>query len=126
MATAKKKLNKNARAWVKALRSGKYKQTFGVLGTVNGFGEVCSNCVFGVLCELAVKAKVIKSKVSGHNISYNGNTAVPPTKVTNWVGLRTNWGDFDKTDLTTLNDENRRGFNEIADIIEQKAAELFV
>lgn len=37
--------------WVKALRSGKYKQGYGTLKQYNGFEEVY-HCCLGVLCEL--------------------------------------------------------------------------
>jgi hypothetical protein len=38
------------RQWVKALRSGKYKQTVGAMRRKDGKGEV-SHCCLGVLCE---------------------------------------------------------------------------
>jgi hypothetical protein len=130
MVTAKKtKLNKNARAWVKALRSGKYKQTKNVLTRVDvETGEIVGNCCLGVGCELAVKAKVIASPEIGlGGLEYDGENAILPTSVREWLGLKDETGNFSRG-ARNLSGENDGGksFKQIARIIEQKAAELFV
>lgn len=129
MATAKTKLNKNARAWVKALRSGKYKQVQNSLTSVDQkTGEILGHCCLGVLCELAVKAKVIPPPRAGSdNLYYDGENAILTDAVRDWAGLKTSTGRFNGGDsaLTVSNDEGK-SFKQIARIIEQKAKELFV
>ena len=138
MATAKKvKLNKNARAWVKALRSGKYKQTKNVLTRVDpNTGEILGNCCLGVACELALKAGLpLKVKTVGELIQYDNHESFLPESVQNWLGLRKDdgaWGTDAGSNLTSRNDGAQiysikpQSFKQIARIIEQKAAELFV
>lgn len=70
--------------WVKALRSGKYRQGRGSLQVNDAF------CCLGVLCDLAVKdgvkLKVELSELTGE-ISYDNCTGYPPLSVINWAGL---------------------------------------
>ena len=132
MATAKKKLNKalnkNARAWVKALRSGKYKQTKGTLARIDGHtGEILGLCCMGVLCELAVKAKVIPAPSVGlADLSYDSQNAVLPASVQEWAGLKDETGSIRNLGNLTYQNDSGKSFKQIARIIEQKAAELFV
>ena len=132
MATAKKaKLNKNARAWVKALRSGKYKQTKEALTRINpDTGEIVGNCCLGVACELAVKAGVqLDPYPSGDTLYYGTENTVLPPAVQKWLGVEDGEGGLKyggkDTSLAVLNDGGK-SFKQIARIIEQKAAELFV
>lgn len=131
MATAKTKvvrLNKNARAWVKALRSGKYKQTQGTLTRIEAkTGEILGHCCLGVLCGLAVKAKVIPSpRVGTNDLYYDGNNATLPASVISWAGMKDETGTLSfKATLASVNDSGK-SFKQIARIIEQKAKELFV
>jgi hypothetical protein len=111
-------LNKVAKQWVKALRSGKIKQTKDKLGRESG-----SRCCLGVLCDLAVNAKVIES--------YNIGGGTPPQEVIEWAGLSTKYGSYttkqDKNrDLTEDNDTYKKSFAKIADIIESQPEGLFV
>ena len=134
MATAKKtvRLNKNARAWVKALRSGKYKQTKGFLTDINPeTGEITGHCCLGVACELALKAGVPLKTSGKRSVFYDDNNSHLPLAVQKWLGLASVRGNFTRsdkegTDLTIENDINGKSFKQIARIIEQKAAELFV
>lgn len=115
-------LNKNAKAWVKALRSRKYKQTTGCLTNDGKF------CCLGVACELAVKAKVIPAV---ENDSYDGNSSTLPASVQHWLGLQEASGLFKKnkdgttTDLTILNDSEKKTFGQIARVIESEPEGLF-
>lgn len=124
------KLNKNAKKWVKALRSGKYKQTNGQLTALKK-GEPVAHCCLGILCELAVADGVeVKIRDSVDTRTYDGNGGVPPDAVMKWAGLRHAAGDIivqkESSDLTELNDTQRKSFKQIARVIEQKAKELFV
>lgn len=125
------KLNKVAKAWVAALRSGKYKQTKDVLTRVNyKTGEIVGHCCLGVLCELAVEAKVISPATlmdGSSNLRYDRKSSLLPASVMRWSGMKSNDGTFGEmgADLTSLNDGGK-SFKQIARIIEQKAAELFV
>lgn len=118
-------LNPVAKKWVAALRSGKYKQGKGALHqkTGNKF------CCLGVLCTLAVKAKVIpapKLYQYSKQFSYKGRTGTLPDQVAKWAGLSSNSGQmFHKySDLTEANDGGVR-FKTIAKIIESEPDGLF-
>jgi hypothetical protein len=127
-----------ARRWVKALRSGDYKKSTGFLRkagkTQDGF------CCLGVLCDLAVKAKVLDKPTAvepGGEYSYAGETGTLPKAVQNWAGLvsRVGAGALVKNDirydLTELNDGTHslygsrfsvgrnQSFNQIANLIEK-------
>jgi len=122
---AKAKLNKNAQKWVKALRSGKYKQATGQLKRQDDGGST-TFCCLGVACELAVKAGAIKA--------YLGWNGALPGEVRQWLGLSSTEGRFEKKklkgsfviDLTDLNDNLKYSFKQIARFIESKPEGLFV
>jgi hypothetical protein len=108
--------------WVSALRSNKYNQTTEFLKDDDGF------CCLGVLCELAVEDKVIDPAFR-HAESlrwfYEDDYGILPSKVQEWAGLHENpWVQYDEdglshySSLSELNDEKRKTFREIADIIE--------
>ena len=116
-------LNSAAKEWVKALRSGEFKQRKGSLGGK----EFGGYCCLGVACELAVKAGVIPS--------YCYLDWTLPLAVKDWLGLVTDRGtytlpDGELFDLVYANDGKSRGqsktFSEIADIIESEPKDLFV
>jgi hypothetical protein len=119
----KSKLNKNARAWVRALRSGKYKQGKNQLRSGDRF------CCLGVACELAVKAGVIGPPVLDKTYRYGDSRFELDQRVGNWLGLRDNAGRFMKKgepeSLSDLNDHGKK-FVTIARIIESKPEGLFV
>jgi hypothetical protein len=104
-------LNPVAKKWVKALRSGKYSQAKGQLKTTEGY------CCLGVLCDLAVKAGVLKVFPTGR-----GNL---PLNVKRWAGLVDPAGGYDgHQNLADDNDSGNR-FKTIANIIESEPEGLF-
>jgi hypothetical protein len=126
---AKKRLNKNAKAWIAALRSGKFRQATQHLGYRGAY------CCLGVACELAAKAgvipaRVIENKVYAYGTDEEGReTGTLPQSVQDWLGLNDASGSYqDKDgknlDLTVLNDEGVK-FKEIADVIESRPQGLF-
>ena len=116
------------RSWIRALRSGKYKQTDTVLHRTEEGNDYF--CCLGVLCELAVKEGIIEpGKTKGENVYYSRKSyQVLPKKVQLWAGLKTNVGDFKDTysegSLADLNDGGTP-FSEIATIIENTPTGLF-
>lgn len=128
-------MNKIQKAWVRALRSGKYKQTQSNLTKVDSNGTATTHCCLGVLCELAVKAGVpiaVKNECAVR--TYNGSEGSLPIEVRTWAGLRSSCGDFEPciiagekcSDLSEVNDNAEKSFKFIASFIEKKASELFV
>lgn len=103
--------------WVKALRSGRYKQGKHSLKIINGIPRYC--CL-GVLCDLHAKAKGNKWKEN----EYLGAENILPAEVVIWAGLgRANpklVGEFLDKDCTAagINDSGKR-FKTIAKLIEQ-------
>lgn len=123
----KPKLNPNARKWVRALRSGKYKQTKGRLERVNGVNRFC--CL-GVACDLfnksVPKSKRLERTIVGKNGRYGNEEDLLPGVVKKWLGLSANDGSIDNDDsLACINDAGKR-FATIADIIESQPEGLFV
>jgi hypothetical protein len=120
-------MNNNTKKWVEALRSGKYKQGKAYLRKGDKY------CCLGVACELAIESgvKVLVDKIDNNTHYYNNKTKKLPREVTDWLGLKTDIGEFDRTEqyvynnsLTNLND-NGKTFNDIADIIESEPEGLF-
>ena len=110
--------------WVKALRSGKYKQGRERLHKVDASNHH-KYCCLGVLCELA---EVTKEKV-GDGFQYNGMAAVLPLEVMKLTGMKDEAGDFSgEYFLTEFNDgaggAPKKNFKEIADIIEKNWRKL--
>ena len=105
--------------WVKALRSGKFKQGKKLLKQTDHNGKV-SHCCLGVLCEIYNK----KNKNKKLNFD---NYRFLPTKVMNWCGLSTYEGRFydltKSSSLTAMNDEGKR-FTTIANFIEKEWEKL--
>jgi hypothetical protein len=115
-------LNDVATKWVKALRSGEYKQ---------GKGQLCEthpqegnqHCCLGVLADLAVKAGVLSE------FRYSFYLDETTQK---WCGLADSAGSFKSeseeekvTSLSWLNDRGKT-FEQIADIIESEPEGLFL
>ncbi len=113
--------------WVEALRSGEYKQGFGILATANPQSSAKWFCCLGVLCDLAVKDGLTIAVEKDNCITYGGEVLILPDAVIEWAGLEpygVNVGiiDQDGEMLGTLvhyNDGMRMPFREIADIIEK-------
>lgn len=101
--------------WVKALRSGAYKQATGALTRINLDESVIGHCCLGVACEvyqkevgdLAVRAN------GGHKV-YDSSAANLPKRVKIWLG-----GDILEPALVEMNDHHGSSFEQIADYIEE-------
>lgn len=102
---------KLAMKWVKALRSGEYKQGTGKLNDGQG-----NFCCLGVLCEIE---GLPKETINGDDIAYNGSRGVYTGK-----SLKSSVGRIkDGPALVDLNDGpnddiDQLTFDEIADIIQ--------
>lgn len=115
-------MNKNAQMWVKALRSGQFKQDRCRLQTKNGY------CCLGVACEVfeACTGRILPRNEKG--ILNDKVLARRFSIVQEWLGLKSPSGSFvDKNDLRSLTWLNDTGapFWKIADIIEANQRELF-
>ena len=111
-------MNPEIRAqWCAALRSGDYAQADGYLHRATGA------CCLGVLCDLAVKAKVIGEPVDcGGFWSFEGNAHFLPAAVMTWAGIRENDPVvYGAGALSNLNDDGTP-FAEIADLIDGGAS----
>jgi hypothetical protein len=97
-------------AWAKELESGKYEQ-----GQYSLKSHDEAYCCLGVLCEMAVSAKVIEPSVSNPaygNYAYGveRTTGNLPDAVRDWAGLWNRWGCFTKPhrgrypDLASMSD----------------------
>jgi hypothetical protein len=121
MARMKKDIKKR---WLKALRSGEFKQGSGALRTTSD-----EFCCLGVLCELAVQDGVVESTPShGRDYLYGKgmHTAYPPPEVLEWAGLDTadhavavRTKDNPYRTLASLNDSGA-SFKEVAAVISQR------
>lgn len=122
-------LNENAKAWVAALRSGKYKQGRRNLITVSQSGGDRHYCCLGVACELAVAAGVIPPpELVRGKFAFEEQTAVLPIVVRDWLGLQTDVGGFSVGhEAQSLANKNDTGltFDAIANIIESEPSNLF-
>ncbi len=121
----KKQQKANRKLWVKALKSKKYKQAQGKLR-----GRRNERCCLGVLCDL-YKSKTGKGKwYKGCFIidEQNSGDQIPPSTVTNWVGMGTREGrlsgeyttkqGYPTTSLANLNDHSE-GFDQVIEQIEK-------
>lgn len=119
--------------WLKALRSGEYKQGRQNLHLVIS-PENQQFCCLGVLCDLAVQEGVVDrwnyaSEVMqyGERQGLSSHTTLP-RRVWEWAGLDTNSpvvllrAGNKRTSLATLNDQtnDQWDFNRIAQIIEEQ------
>lgn len=129
-------MNDNAKKWVAVLRSGEFKQTQRTLTKIDAENNIVGCCCMGVACEMFDKENPgvleVKNIPSEEDYDarrrYNGEDALPPIVVINWLGLRDRNGQFgpyeDGSCLTGANDDGK-SFNTIADLIEKNEAELF-
>lgn len=136
-----------AEKWVKALRSGKYKQGKQSLKTKSERGVV-RHCCLGVLCELynkehkrKLKIKIstkwedqIEGKPHTKVFTIGGNSTCLPHTVTSWAGMGCGTGQIIRGDgfgdgcdkyfnLAEINDEVAT-FKQIADFIEERYEDL--
>jgi hypothetical protein len=116
--------------WIKALRSGKYKQGTGTLKQYNSKGKA-EHCCLGVLCELynqemrKNKKKTIPEKIYDNDSNFSfgytrfdGSCDGLPKSVRDWSGVKNIIGQFETENLADLNDTGRK-FKTIAGIIEK-------
>lgn len=131
--------------WVKALRSGKFKQGTGTLKHFNRNGQA-QHCCLGVLCELYnTTMKKNKKKTLSETVydncsdfshgycRFGGKKEDLPKEVKDWAGMRNSLGKFqaNKVDeygdreecLADLNDMGQK-FKTIANIIEKNYEQL--
>jgi hypothetical protein len=121
------KLGPIQKAWVRALRSGRYKQTKSALARTNNDGTPKAYCCLGVLCDLAAKKKIVGDvQLNGKRLAFDGNTQDLPLSVVNWAKMHDTLGGLDN-ELSSLAEANDNGkkFKQIADIIEQRAEVIF-
>ena len=107
--------------WVKALRSGEYKQTRGQLRNEDRY------CCLGVACDLYGKHvlkgngwKPFREGILSYTFLGEGGTL--PTQVVKWLGIRRSYGELkDGTNLMHMNDDfdPKASFEAIADVIEK-------
>lgn len=124
-------MNDNAKLWVKALRSGKYKQSSESVLKGNDGGYCC----LGVACALFEKENGVDlTKRNGYyetDDEVEALTGGEFSKVREWLGLRTGYGTYSRygcdlytSSLAEMNDQGG-SFEEIADFIEERATDLF-
>lgn len=118
-------LTEPQKRWVAALRGGEFKQCRGQLSKNGGY------CCLGVVCEIfREELSLEKHELTfGDGYSYNESYQYLPCKVKEYLALNTTEGYFRKKDgkgeyLSNLNDDGA-SFEEIADIIEENADQIF-
>ena len=101
--------------WVKALRSGKYRQGTAGLRAEDMF------CCLGVLCDLHAQAAFVSWDYDEKTgiFRYLGESIVLPAEVCDWAGLDDANPAVPKLFLTTHNDTGRRSFRRLALLIER-------
>ena len=132
-----------ARRWVRALRSGKYKQGRSYLKQKTAKGDL-RYCCLGVLCELYQAERARKGqrkltvKVEFNDLVFDrvflfktpgsardGEYGALPLPVMRWAGMRSHLGDYgDGAALTIDNDTHRKSFRRIATVIEKNVNKL--
>lgn len=68
--------------WIKALRSGKYKQAHAAMRTRDN-----TFCCLGVLCDLFTKEKRRRWKYDGPDYAIDGASYFLPESVMKWAGV---------------------------------------
>ena len=110
-----------ANKWIKALRSGKYKQGTGSLKTKEG-----KYCCLGVLCEITKKEHGFKNYLTMTNGEGSINSTLP-IKIVPFTGMKSTSGELKFKGryerLSALNDDGV-SFEEIADIIQENWKKL--
>ena len=117
-----------AKAWVKALRSGRFKQTTGMLRNSKRSSDYdnsreCGHCCLGVLCAIS-PFKNNYTRLAEADNSY------PHERIySDWAQMKARnpsvkLPDGSEITLASLNDDRRFSFEQIADIIEQNADRL--
>jgi hypothetical protein len=129
--------------WVEALRSGKYKQGTGQLRRLDEDTGEMTFCCLGVLCNLHAQENPFVAQEEKNPFTYLGCEGWLPEPVALWAGFKKSekcWEEMreglsddilainiklptpikiQKT-LVDLNDDGTKGFNFIADVIEEQ------
>ncbi len=129
-------LNKNAKVWVEALRSGEYPQTTGRLKRdTDALHTKAGYCCLGVACDLYQKATGIgEFGRDGQMFFIDGNEHIDlmPKKVADWFGINPDSEYIirtpeDKVSYSLAGDNDTGStFLQIADIIESEPEGLFI
>jgi hypothetical protein len=102
--------------WVEALRSGKYQQGQGYLQKDGKF------CCLGVLCDVSDVGewKTIPDLYYGYTEIYNYGGHISKRYLTEELQSKLGLPDEEQGHFADLNDEKRKDFHYIANVIEQK------
>lgn len=125
-----------AKKWIKALRSGKYKQGEVYLKQFDSHGEP-KHCCLGVLCELyndnmrknhkKTLSTKIRNKITTDCVVFNNREGELPRVVMKWSGINDPIGRFsDLNNIGSLADMNDCGktFKTISNFIEKNVENL--
>ena len=113
--------------WIKALRSGVYKQATGELEDNNSF------CCLGVLCKLGQSEGIkviLRPEIARRNSRLLGESLQDQPNIKAWSGMYndhselSNKSDVVLNSLIKLNDESKYTFIQIADVIERTWEQL--
>jgi len=127
-------MNNNAKKWLRALRSGEYKQEAGGLHSIDQEGN-STFCCLGVACDLYLnEVGDLTTRIHQRGqVAYGEEYSYLPRQVAEWLGLWSYDGTFldpenillpEERSLADLND-NGATFREIAETIERKEGSLF-
>ncbi len=117
--------------WIKALRSGEYKQAKGDLRVrLDPEGKEYGFCCLGVLCDMYAKEKGIEKPWSGEGVGgcgdgvytkFNGKqrNGTLVQEVKDWAGLEYGNGKYTADNSLAIDNDNGKTFAEIADIIDK-------
>jgi hypothetical protein len=129
-------MNDNVKIWLRALRSGDFKQGTYSLKNLAGF------CCLGVACEVSkvgkfatIRKGVATYVTSDKDNNYTHSTGSLPLSVREFYGIKNLTINLDSADtrkisarivtLQTLNDYHQLTFLEIADMVEKYQDQLF-
>lgn len=100
------------RRWIRALRSGRYKQARRKLRGDNGY------CCLGVLCDISGKGNWRELNTGCWVYDYRGlsSSAYPCEEIRKSIGLRS----VEMEELISMNDSEKTNFDTIADWIENR------
>ena len=112
-------MNKRVKTqWIKALRSGKYKQGRGSLRNLDN-----TYCCLGVLCDLYARRRTTPPrhqwKSVGSRYAIAAAEGVLPVCVQQWAGLSTTDPELQGRMASEWNDQKHAGFKRIATLIEK-------
>jgi len=127
-------MNNNAKKWLRALRSGEYKQEAGGLHSIDQEGT-STFCCLGVACDLYLLevGDLTKRRLPRGQVAYGEEYSYLPQQVAEWLGLWSYDGTFldpenillpEERSLADLND-NGTSFTDIAAVIEHRESALF-